>query len=75
MNDLYQETIIPYTKQGGGDFKIERHKGEWLIIEQYIPFTFCLFKDKRKLKRAIYKHIKYVRKIIGSIDKMYLLKD
>lgn len=75
MCDLYQEVIVPYTKQGGGNYLIERHKGEWLIIEPYIPFTCVLYKDKRKLKRAIYKRIKYVRKMIGSINDMYLLKD
>lgn len=75
MKEMYEELVVPYTKQGGGNFSIERSNDVWVIVEQHIPFALKPFKNKRKLKRAIYQRIKYTRKMVGSINDMFLLED
>lgn len=67
MISFYQESVIPCTPNGGGNYNIERSEGGWVIVA-YLPFSFKVYADKRKLKRAIYRHISYVRKEAGSID-------
>lgn len=68
-NQLQIEVIVPYTPQGGGNFSIQRENGIWTVVNSDLRcIAFFSHKDKRKVKRAIYIHISYIRRYVTTIN-------
>lgn len=68
-NQLQIQQVVPYTPNGGGNLSIERQDGMWSISDAEVRYIANIsHKDIRKVKRAIYTYITYVRRYATSLD-------
>lgn len=64
---IHKEIVVPATLNSSS-ITIEIFNGQWsTYIDGYTDLNVQRFTDKRKLRRAIYKTIKNMRDLFGSI--------
>lgn len=64
---IHTQIVVPATLNSSA-IVIELFNGQWsTYIEGYTDLNVKRFNDKRKLRRAIYKTIKEMRNLFGSI--------
>ena len=67
MSKLFIQQVIPYTKNGAGNYSIERIDGEWYINLNDFPIKVkknC----PRYARRLLYTYCKANRSLFGTID-------
>ena len=66
---IRKEIIVPATVNKASIIIERFSNGEWATyIDGYIDLNVSSFKDKRKLRNAIYKTIKDIRNTFGSLS-------